>query len=521
MSGSVDLNPHYLETVMRILAEHVPECEVRVFGSRATWTAKDYSDLDMAIVGEGPLDRRTLGRLKEAFEESNVPMRVDVLDWHDISESFQRIIDRSYVVVQKGAKQTAASEWRTASWGEIATLEYGKSLRGYESLEGSYPVYGTNGQIAWHSEPLCPYASVLIGRKGAYRGVHYSPTPFFVIDTAFYIKPKVEIETRWAYYELLTHDINGMDSGSAIPSTSRADFYSLPVRVPPLPTQRAIAHVLGTLDDKIELNRRMNETLESMARAIFQDWFVDFGPTRAKLEGRAPYLPPEVWSLFPDRLADSELGPIPEGWGVRGLGEVAELNPESWSLTNSPTDVEYVDLANTKWGVIETTQHFMWKDAPSRAKRVLRAGDTILGTVRPGNGSYSLIGNDGLTGSTGFAVLRPIHARFRELIYLATTTPDNLEWLAHRADGAAYPAVRPEVVSETEVAIPIAGTDVVDWFSMTAAPLLDKVESSKAESRTVAALRDVLLPKLVSGEVGVGGSGNTVIQLHHTQLRGE
>ena len=95
-----------------------------------------------------------------------------------------------------------------------------------------------------------------------------------------------------------------------------------------------------------------------MARAIFQDWFVDFGPVRAKLEGEELYLPRELWDLFPDRLEDSELGE------VKALGEVANLNPESWSRVNSPTEVEYVDLANTKWGVIESTQHFLWKDAP-------------------------------------------------------------------------------------------------------------------------------------------------------------
>ena len=96
---------------------------------------------------------------------------------------------------------------------------------------------------------------------------------------------------------------------------------SLEIPLPPLPEQRRIAHILGTLDDKIELNRRMNQTLEAMARAIFQDWFVDFGPVRAKLEGREPYLPPELWALFPDRLADSELGEIPEGWEVMALAD--------------------------------------------------------------------------------------------------------------------------------------------------------------------------------------------------------
>ena len=127
MTNPIDLNPNYLATVRRILAEHVPACEVRAYGSRATWTAKDYSDLDLAVVGGESLDRITLGRLKEAFEESDLPMRVDVLDWHSISESFRHEIKRDFAVVQDaGDKQTAVAEWREGTWGEIATLEYGK-----------------------------------------------------------------------------------------------------------------------------------------------------------------------------------------------------------------------------------------------------------------------------------------------------------------------------------------------------------------------------------------------------------
>ena len=100
---------------------------------------------------------------------------------------------------------------------------------------------------------------------------------------------------------------------------------SLEIPLPPLREQRAIAHILGALDDKIELNRRMNRTLEEMARTIYQDRFVDFGPVRAKLEGREPYLPPELWDLFPDRLVDSELGEVPEGWGVKALGDCIDV----------------------------------------------------------------------------------------------------------------------------------------------------------------------------------------------------
>ena len=137
---------------------------------------------------------------------------------------------------------------------------------------------------------------------------------------------------------------------------------------------------------------------------------------------------------------------------------------------------------------------------------MLRAGDSIVGTVRPGNGSYSLIGNDGLTGSTGFAVLRPLHPRFRELVYLVATAQENIERLAHRADGAAYPAVRPEIVAETKVSMPTTGDDILNWFSMSVGSILDRMESTKAEQRSLAVQRDALLPRLVSGKLRVAGN---------------
>lgn len=114
-------------------------------------------------------------------------------------------------------------------------------------------------------------------------------------------------------------------SGGTRNALTKGMLESLEIPLPPLTVQQAIAHILGTLDDKIELNRRMNRTLEDMARAIFQDWFVEFGPTRAKMEGQEPYLPPELWDLFPDEVVDSELGEIPEGWKIENLGEMIEL----------------------------------------------------------------------------------------------------------------------------------------------------------------------------------------------------
>ena len=226
------------------------------------------------------------------------------------------------------------------------------------------------------------------------------------------IRPdSVNLDAGYLRYCLVTPEMQTLllswaGSGGTRNALTKGMIESLEIPLPALSEQRAIAHVLGTLDDKIELNRRMNETLEAMARALFKSWFVDFEPVRAKMEGRwrpgesLPGLPAEHYDLFPDRLADSELGEVPEGWEVKTLGDVAMLNPESWGHANSPEEIEYVDLANTKWGIIDRTQHFRWEEAPSRARRVLRAGDTIVGTVRPGNGAFSLIGDHGLTGST-------------------------------------------------------------------------------------------------------------------------
>jgi hypothetical protein len=196
---------------------------------------------------------------------------------------------------------------------------------------------------------------------------------------------------------------------------------------------------------------------------------------------------------------ESEVGEVPQGWKSTTIADFADLNPESWSKETVPTEIEYVDLASTKWGRIETTQKIPWIEAPSRAQRILRPGDSIIGTVRPGNGSYALVGENGLTGSTGFAVLRPRTTAYMEFVYLAATARDNIDWLSHLADGGAYPAVRPDVIASAQIVRP--NDLVIEQFSVFARPLLAKVAANERESRTLATIRDTLLPKLMSGEV--------------------
>lgn len=287
-----------------------------------------------------------------------------------------------------------------------------------------------------------------------------------------------------------------------------SDLLGIRVNVPDIGTQRAIAHVLRTLDDRIALNRRMSATLDAMARALFKSWFVDFDPVCAKMQGRETGLPHDIADLFPDRLVDSELGEIPAGWTAGTLGDLAILNPESWTARNPPPCVEYVDLSRVKWGAIGEVRTFAWIDAPSRARRVLRSGDTIVGTVRPRNGSWALIGRSGLTGSTGFAVLRPVKSCVRELVWCAATSPDAIDRLGNLADGGAYPAVRPGVVLDTVVMLP--GAALQNAFSSLARPVLEQMLESHRREHTLMELRDTLLPRLVSGDLRVPGAARTV-----------
>ena len=503
----MDIRPDHLAIVQDILRAHLPAgFKVWVFGSRANWTTKDSSDLDLAVEGAAKLDHKSMSRLEVAFEESDLPYTVDVVDLKAVSSGFRQIVkDQRVLLPAAGIGANVRGEWREGSLGGVIEFKRGYDLPKRDRIPGSVPLVSSSGITDFHAEAKVKGPGVVTGRYGTLGQVFFIPEDFWPLNTALYVRDFKGNDPRFISYFLRSLDFFAYSDKAAVPGLNRNHLHEAAVRYPTdIGQQRDIAHVLGTLDDKIELNRRMNRTLEEMARSIFRDWFVDFGPTRAKMEGLDPYLPPELWDLFPDELVDSELGEIPEGWEVEALSAYASLNPESWSKKNFPDDLEYVDLANTKWGTIESTQLFPWTDAPSRARRVLRPGDTIVGTVRPGNGSYSLVGRSGLTGSTGFAVLRPLHQRFRGLLYLASTVPDNIERLTHRADGAAYPSVRPEVVAESQVVTPVEGTDLLDCFSYMISPLLDKMESNQTETRSLMALRDELLPSLVSGELRLG-----------------
>ena len=330
-SPPIDINPNHLETIQRILNEHVPDCEVRAFGSRAKWNAEDYSDLDLAVVGEQPLSWRTLCNLRDTFEESDLPFRVDVLDWHDISGEFKEIIEKDYVVFSLPAKEE--NSYTRLQLGNLIHLTGGSSTNKSAYTKSGYIAYSAKGPDGY-----LPYADydrpgIVISSNGANCGKTWlAKGKWSCINNTiclWSIDPRVDTE----YLYWITRDPDFWPKrGSAQPFIARSDIRNLEISFPPLNRQRRIAHVLGTLEDKIKVNQRSSMTLEAMAQALFKSWFIDFDPVRAKIEGRwrpgesISGLPAHLYDLFPARLVPSELGKIPEGWKVQRLGEIIELS---------------------------------------------------------------------------------------------------------------------------------------------------------------------------------------------------
>jgi len=299
--------------------------------------------------------------------------------------------------------------------------------------------------------------------------------------------------------------IGNMHVGTLIPHFKKGDFNKLLL---PVPTSRKIQETIGDvffeLSAKIELNRQMNATLEAMARTLFQSWFVDFDPVRAKLDGHEPFpLDSASATIFPEHFAHSDHNMIPVGWRLAAIRDVCAIN--AWTLGKSDDfeTLEYVEISEVSRGNIANIATYPRGEEPSRARRRLRHGDTVLSTVRPDRGSYFLALNppENRVASTGFAVLTPTKVPW-SFLHAALTQPEVSDHLGQMADGGAYPAVRPEVIGAIQVAIP-SEPKILEAFHRLCAPLFERAEANRTQSRTLATLRDALLPKLLGGELSV------------------
>ena len=305
----------------------------------------------------------------------------------------------------------------------------------------------------------------------------------------------------YAYYLTRSPEFRGYAIGAMtgtsgrqrVPAQALADFV---VNVPPLSEQRRIAHILGTLDDKIELNRRMNETLEEMARAIFKDWFVDFGPVRAKLEGREAYLPEEIWRLFPDQLVESELGEVPEGWWVVSLKGLL------MALNDRVGDADVPEYSCTNTGLHPRADRFNKRLSTSKSKnKLIRDGDLVFGLSRQ-------ILNFGLMRDEAGCV-SPAYKVFR--VDRDIIEPDLLERIMRLKIDYYYGAVSASsregqsisVAALEDLRMVCPPKEVQLGFYRLADNFKRQTERLATSAEALSGLQDALLPGLVSGEVGV------------------
>jgi type I restriction enzyme, S subunit len=278
---------------------------------------------------------------------------------------------------------------------------------------------------------------------------------------------------------------------------------SIKIPVPPMDEQRAIAHILGTFDDKIELNRRMSETLEATAQALFESWFVNFDPVRDKAERPESCMPRQLADLFPDSFEEVETGEVPKGWRVGRVSDYAEINARILRSTDTLDVIDYVEIRDVMRGEIRSVTRYQRGAAPSRARRRLGHGDMVLSTVRPDRGAHFLCLDppDTLVASTGFAVLSARDGNWA-FLYAALSRRDVDEELGRLADGGAYPAVRPETIGGLRLVYP-ASSALIEAFESVVRPMYRRAEQNRRESRTLSTLRDTLLPKLLSGELRI------------------
>jgi len=552
----IDIRPADLETVRRILREQVPDLEVHAFGSRVGWNARETSDLDLALMTDEPLSIDRTAGLRSAFTESDLPFRVDIVDWATTSQSFRKKIHAHHAVIAAPSRpSTGADDDRSPAECHVETAGRWGRREVRDLIRDGVLVVGDgyrakNSELSGSGLPFARAGNVMDGFRfsGADRlpesGLHKvgekTSRPGDVVFTSkgtvgrfafvhgdterFVYSPQLcfwrsldreVIDPRFLYYWMRGREFFGQYMGVA-GQTDMAEYVSLTdqrrmfITLPPVAEQRAIARVLGTLDDKIELNRRMNATLETMARALFRSWFVDFDPVRAKMEGHDTGLPQKVADLFPDRLVDSELGQIPQGWPLVPLPELIEVNP-SRSLRRGEI-APYLDMAN-----MPTRSHAPDSivQRPFNSGMRFANGDALVARITPclenGKTAYVDFLRDGEIGwgSTEYIVMKSREPLPGEFAYLLARSARFREFAIQNMSGSSG-RQRVPAAALAGFLMPSPPAVVGTEFGRAIRFFLGRARTAADECRVLAGCRDALLPKLVSAEVRIRGAKKVV-----------
>ena len=349
--------------------------------------------------------------------------------------------------------------------------------------QGSYRVYGSNGPVGVHDQPLINKPGIVIGRKGTVGAVHFAAEPFWPIDTTFFVVSESDRDLKYTYYLLRSIGLEHMNADSAVPGLNRNAAHKREILVPEYAEQRAISHILGSLDDKIELNHRMNQTLEATARSIFNSWFVDFDPVRAQAEGGDTGLPDDVAALFPDSFENSKLGEIPTGWDVKTIGDVAEF---AYGKALKATDRKSGDVpvfgSNGQVGL--------------HNEAFVKGPGIVVGRKgNPGIVKWSF--EDFFPIDTTFYVKKTGVVSSLNYLFYALKSQD----LPSLSADSAVPGLNRNLAYMSKFLVP--SEKVLKAFDGQICPLFQTIYANEQEIKNLASIRDTFLPKLISGELRV------------------
>ena len=549
MTTPIDIRADHLRIVHDVLARHLPDgVRVWVFGSRATWATKDSSDLDLALEGDTQVPARSLAALESAFEDSDLPYAVDVVDVNRIGRRFRRIVEQQRVRLpgsdgrrsadrRNGPRSRWPDTWCGKTIEDIAASSpnavvggpFGSNLVSRDYVRGGVPVIrGQNMGARWVTGDfvfvtpekaaslkanLARPGDVVLTQRGTLGQVSIVPSALprcLVSQSQMKVTVDREVaDSQFLYYVLSSAEQQAYVRQNAIqtgvPHTNLEILRSTPIPVPPLTEQRAIARVLGTLDDKIELNWRMNATLEAMARALFRSWFVDFDPVRAKLDVRDTELPKGVHDLFPDRLVDSDMGQIPEGWIVKTLGDLCHKPQYGYTASArsepvGPRFLRITDINKESWVSWSRVPYCEATDDELSRYRLTKGDVLIARMADPGHGV--LVEEDVEAVFASYLIrFRPVEDRNARLLQYWLKSDAYWNSVRGQAAGTTRVSLNARVLSLFPLVVPPDG--VASTFAAVVGALRDRLTQSATEMQVLARLRDALLPKLVSGELRV------------------
>ena len=512
----IDFTAEQRKAVLALLVRHLPNTTAWVYGSRVKWTSSLKSDLDVVVFAT-PQQARQVSNLREAFEESNLPFRVDLFVWDEVPEQFHKQIEAEHVVLveRRGEPFEGRSSFVLGDWVHYrlescmaAIIDYrGKTPRKTPSgvplitakvvkdgrIKTPTEFIAIEDYDSWMRRGLPRVGDVLVTTEAPLGEVAQLDRQRVVLAQRLILlrgKPGI-LNNRFLKFLMqsapVQDQLRARASGTTVFGIKQRELRQIGILVPPIQEQRSIAHVLGTLDDKIELNRQMNQTLEEMARALFKSWFVDFDPVHAKatIKHHAATFPqggsdwsveraraflyrmdPDIAALFPHSFVDSELGLIPEGWEVKPMGELC--NKPQYGYTASakneavgPKFLRITDINKKAW--IE------WESVPyceitgqDFDKYGLHEGDILIARMAdPGHGCMIEERQQAVFASY-LIRFRPAQKRYARLLQYWLRSDAYWELVRGRGGGTTRVSLNAKVLSEFCLVVPTC--NLIDVF---------------------------------------------------------